>query len=255
MGMVSASNRSRRQEERAGYRSPTDALVALAQLLVAGVDSSRMVREAARATAMTLGADLCEVLRLEAGGEHLSRVASSDENATCDEPSTVPRGVSSIVGYALLCGAPIFSPDLCDERRFGTAGMPRWKGPVSAVAASVPGRGDAFGVLVAYAARIGSFGPHHALSISRTASLLGGALELLDEHEKLRRRAEEAKHHSVVVRETCERAPEHKDYKLTDRQLARIIHERLRKLAKERAISPVRDAPRPNAAAPSSPTP
>lgn len=213
---MSAPDRNEGQGERATDLGPAEAIVALAQLLVTGADCSRMIHEAALATAMALGADRCEILRPEPGGDYLSRAASSDETAACDESDAVPYGVSSVAGYALLCGVPVVSHDLYGELRFGTAGMPRWEGPVSAVAASVPGSGDTFGVLVAYAARAEAFGPRHALSISRTASFLGGALERLDEREELRRRAEEAKLHRGVSRE---HPPEHEGRELTDRQL------------------------------------
>jgi hypothetical protein len=60
-------------------RGPTEALVALAQLVVAGVGFDRLTRETARASAMALSADRCEVLRLASDGDRLLRVASSDE--------------------------------------------------------------------------------------------------------------------------------------------------------------------------------
>ena len=216
---MSAADRNEGQAERASDRGPTEALIALAQLLVAGAGSSRITREAARATSRALDADRCEVLRLESGGEHLSRVAFSDETVSWGEPGSVPRGVSSVAGYALLCGAPVVSEDLREERRFGSEGTPRWEGFVSAVAAPVPRRGDAFGALVAYAARAGAFGPRHALAISRTASFLGGALERLEEHEELRRRAEELEHHRGVHDGVHEYPSDRADHGLTDRQL------------------------------------
>ena len=216
---MSVPDRNEGQEERAADHGPTEALVALAQLLVAGASSSRMTREAARATARALGADRCEILRLEPGGGNLARVASSDETAACDEPGSVPRGVSSVAGYALLCGSPVVSKDLRGERRFGPAGTPRWEGSVSAVAAPVSGRGDAFGALVAYAARAGAFDPCHALAISRTASLLGAALEHLEEHEELRRRADESEYHRSGPDRAHKGLLERTDLELTDRQL------------------------------------
>ena len=168
-----------RPEERTDHRGPAEALVALAQLVVAGADIDRLTRETARATAIALSADRCEVLRLAPDGGRLLRVAASGEGAAPDDTSAVPSGVSSAAGYALLCGAPILSRNLEDERRFGTAGVPPWGSPVSAVAAPVPGRASDFGALVVYAARPGAFDERHTLSAARTASLLGGALERL----------------------------------------------------------------------------
>lgn len=207
-----------RPEEWTDHRGPADALVTLAQLVVSGADFRRLTREATRATARILNADRCEVLRLTPDGERLLPVASSDEDAVQDETSAVPSGVSSAAGYALLCGAPVVSRSLEDERRFGTVGAPRWEGPVSAVAAPIPGRGE-FGALVAYAGRRGAFDERHAVSAARTASLLGGALQRLDEQEEMRHRVEEAERRSGTSAEAGEISPEHGNLGLTDRQL------------------------------------
>jgi GAF domain-containing protein len=173
--VVSATDRP---EERTDHRGPAEVLVTLAQLVVAGADFRRLTREPARATAMALSADRCEVLRLVPDGGRLLRVAVSGEGATPDDDtSAVPSGVSSAAGYALLCGAPILSRNLKEERRFGIAGAPPWGSPVSAVAAPVPGRASDFGALVLYAARPGAFDERHTLSAARTASLLGGAFD------------------------------------------------------------------------------
>lgn len=200
-----------------GLPDSVEPLVVLAQLVVSGADFDRLTHEAACATAVNLEADLCEVLRPTPDGEEFFRVASF-ENGSERETLAVPGGVASVAGYTLLCGTPVFSEDLGKERRFGRAGTPRLDGPVSTVAAPIPGRKDALGVLVAYAARTGAFGPCQALSVSRTASLLGGALERLEEYAELRRMAEEAKHHGVA-RETYEYAPGRGDHGLTERQL------------------------------------
>ena len=216
MGVVDAQARSR--EQPAG-RGPTEALVTLAQLAVDGADFDRLTQEAARATARALGADRCEVLRLTSDDERLLRVATSDEGTVRDEAGAVPCGVSSTAGYALLCEAPVVSENLENERRFGAAGAPPWGGPVSAAAAPIPGRGGNFGALVAYAARAGAFDGGHALSLARAASLLGGALQRLDEREELRRRAEEAERRSGTSDEAGVSLPEPGDLGLTDRQL------------------------------------
>lgn len=208
-----------RTGERTPGRGPTEALVALAQLAVDGAGFQRLTREAARATARALDADRCEVLCLEPDGERLLRVASSGERAARDEAGAVPGGVSSPAGYSLLCEAPVVSEDLENERSFGAAGTPPWDGPVSAAAAPIPGRSGDFGALVAYAARPGAFDGGHAISVARTASLLGGALQRLHEREELRRRAEEAERTSGASAAVGESSPELGDLGLTDRQL------------------------------------
>jgi hypothetical protein len=119
LGVVSGPARAR---GRTGRDCPLEALVVLAQLVVTGTDSRRLTREAPRATAMTLDADLCELLRVSPDGQRFVRVASSDEEAASHEPDGVVGGVSSAAGYALLCGAPVVSGDLRHERRFRDTG-------------------------------------------------------------------------------------------------------------------------------------
>lgn len=168
---------------------PAETLVALAQLVVTGADPRLLIGETVRATARALGAGRCEVLRPEPGGQELLRVASSDDTA-CGESDAVPGGVSSVAGYAMLCGAPVVSQDLREEGRFGDAGAPPWDGPVSAVAAPISAEEGLFSVLVAYATGAGVFEDRDALSVSRIASFLGGAWRHLEEQEELRRLAD-----------------------------------------------------------------
>jgi hypothetical protein len=100
------------------HHGPTEALVALAQLVVAGADFDRLTRETARATAIALSADRCEVLRLASDGDRLLRVAVSDEESVSqDDTSAVPSGVASAAGYTLLCRAPVVSRNLRIYRR------------------------------------------------------------------------------------------------------------------------------------------
>jgi DNA-binding CsgD family transcriptional regulator len=217
VGVVSALRSS---GDRKDHLGPTEALVALAQLVVAGADFDRLTCETARAIALALNADRCEVLRLASDGGRLLRVASSgEESVSQHHTGAVPSGLASAAGYALLCGAPVVSRNLEDERRFGTAGVPSWGSPVSAVAAPVPGGDSDFGALVAYAARSGAFDERHTLSAALTASLLGGALERLNEQQELRRRAEEAERRLGMIEEQGEDPPIRETLRLTDRQM------------------------------------
>jgi DNA-binding CsgD family transcriptional regulator len=135
--------------------------------------------------------------------------------------ATTPHEIAGRGPTPLHSGTPpgVVSENLENERCFGTAGAPSWDGPISATAAPIPGRGSVFGVLVAYAARSDAFDERHAVSTARTASLLGGALQRLDEREELRRRAEEAERRSGTSAEAGEVSPEPGDLGLTDRQL------------------------------------
>ena len=188
--MVEASTAGMGPDEHADHRL-SEAVVTLARLVLTVDDPGGLARETVLAVATALDADRCEVLRPAPGGKRLLRVASCGEDAERGGRDAVPCGVSSVAGYALLCGTPVVTGDLEEERRFGAVGAPRRSGPVSAVAAPFPW-GDGPGVLAAYAARAGAFDARHALSVGRISSLLGGALWRLEEREELRRRAEEA---------------------------------------------------------------
>ena len=199
-------------------RRLSEVLVTLARLVLAGDDTGWLAREAVLAVATALDADRCELLRPAPGGKRLIRVASCGEHAGRGGRDAVPCGVSSAAGYALLCGTPVVSGDLDEEKRFGVAGAPGMSGPVSAVAAPFSWGADS-GVLVAYAMRAGAFDARHALSVGRIASLLGAALRRLEEREELRRRAEESGTRRGRTREDQDDAPGPEDPGLTDRQL------------------------------------
>jgi DNA-binding CsgD family transcriptional regulator len=188
--MVGASATGTGSGERADRRL-SEVLVTLARLVLAGDDTGWLAREAVLTVATALDADRCELLRPAPGGKRLLRVASCGEDAGRGGRDAVPRGISSVAGYALLCGTPVASGNLEEEKRFGVVGAPGRSGPVSAVAAPFSWGTDS-GVLVAYAARAGAFDARHALSVGRIASLLGAALRRLEEREELRRRVEES---------------------------------------------------------------
>ena len=188
--MVEPSAAGTGPDEHADHRL-SEVVVIIARLVLTGDDPGGLARETVLAVATALGADRCEVLRPAPGGKRLLRVASCGEDAGRGGRDAVPCGVSSVAGYALLCGTPVVTGDLEEERRFGAVGAPRRSGPVSAVAAPFPW-GDGPSVLAAYAARAGAFDARHALSVGRISSLLGGALWRLEERQELRCRAEEA---------------------------------------------------------------
>ena len=185
--MVEPSAAGTGPDEHADHRL-SEVVVIIARLVLTGDDPGGLARETVLAVATALGADRCEALRPAPGGKRLLRVASCGEDPGRGGRDAVPCGVSSLAGYALLSGAPVFSEDLERERRFGAAGAPRRGGPVSAVAAPFSSGGDT-GVLVAYAALAGAFDAGHALALGRISSLLGGALWRLEERRNLRRRA------------------------------------------------------------------
>lgn len=205
-------------EERPDRRL-SEVLVTLARLVLAGDDTGWLAHEAVLTVATALDTDRCELLRSAPGGRRLLRVASCGEDPERGGRDAVPCGISSVAGYALLCGTPVVSGDLREEKRFGIAGAPGRNGPVSAVAAPFSWGADS-GVLVAYAARAGAFDARHALPVSRIASLLGAALRRLEEREELRRRVEKS---GTRLGRTFEGhnddAPGPEDPGLTDRQL------------------------------------
>jgi DNA-binding CsgD family transcriptional regulator len=200
-------------------RRLSEVLVTLARLVLAGDDTGWLARESVLAIATALDADRCELLRPAPGHKRLLRVASCGEDAGRGGRDAVPCGVSSVAGYALLCGTPVVSEDLEQEKRFGAAGAPGRSAPVSAVAAPFSWGTDS-GVLVAYAARAGAFDARHALMVGRIASLLGAALRRLEEREELRRRVEGSMTRPGIARQgQGEDAPGPEDPGLTDRQL------------------------------------
>lgn len=199
-------------------RRLSEVVVTLARLVLTGDEPGDLVRETVLAIATALDADRCEVLRPAPGDKHLLRIFYFGEDAARGSRDTLPRGVSSIAGYALLCEAPVVSYDLQEEKRFGSVGAPERDGPVSAVAAPFSWCEDR-GVLVAYALRADAFDSDHALSVGRVASLFGDALQRLKERRDLRLRADEVERCSRPIAGTTENPTGREDSGLTGRQL------------------------------------
>ena len=215
--MVSASSTGTRLNRDLNRRL-SEVVVTLARLVITGDEPADLAHETVLAVATALDADRCEILRPAPGRKRLLRVASCGEDAVRGGQDTLPCGVSSIAGYALLCEAPVFSTNLEKEKRFGPVGAPSGSGPVSAVAAPLSWCEDR-GVLVAYAARYEAFDSGHALSVGRVASLFGDALQRLREHRDLVFRAEETERCSRPSAGTVENPAERANLALTGRQL------------------------------------
>lgn len=199
--------------------SLSEVVVTLARLVLTGDEPGDLACETVLPVATALDAYQCEILRPVPGGKRLLRVASCGEDATCGgRGDTLPRGVSSIAGYTLLCGAPVVSGNLQEEKRFGSVGAPGRDGPVSTVAAPFSWHEER-GVLVAYAARVDAFDSNQALSLGRVASLFGDALQRLEERRDLRLKVEETEIRSQSAAETSKEPAEREDLGLTGRQL------------------------------------
>lgn len=196
----------------------SEVVVTLARLVLTGDEPGDLARETVLAVAKALDADRCEILRPAPGGKHLLRVASCGEQAAQDDRNTLPCGISSIAGYALLYEVPVVSGNLQEEKRFGAMGAPGGDGPVSAVAAPFSWCDDC-GVLVAYAVRTDAFDSNHALSVGRIASLFGDALQRLQERRDLSLKAEEVERHSQSGVERGENPIGREDLGLSGRQL------------------------------------
>ncbi len=215
--MVDASSMGTKPDRVLDHRL-SEVVVTLARLVLSGDEPEDLARETVLAVATALDADRCEILRPAPGRKRLLRVSSCGEDAVRGGRDTLPCGVSSIAGYALLCEAPVFSTNLEEEKRFGPVGAPSGSGPVSAVAAPLSWCEDR-GVLVAYAVRDGAFDSGHALSVGRIASLFGDALQRLHECRELRLKAEEAERRCYPTTKTAESSTEHANLDLTGRQL------------------------------------
>ena len=215
--MVGASSTGTKLDQDLDRRL-SEVVVTLARLVITGDEPGDLAHETVLAVATALDADRCEILRPAPGRKRLLRVASYGEDAARRGRDTLPCGVSSIAGYALLCEAPVFSTNLEEEKRFGPVGAPSGSGPVSAVAAPLSWCEDR-GVLVAYAARDDAFDSEHALSVGWVASLLGRALQRLQERRDLRRKVEEAERRCRPAAGTTENPTGRANLGLTGRQL------------------------------------
>ncbi|MDZ7620566.1 MAG: GAF domain-containing protein, partial [Patescibacteria group bacterium] len=133
-----------------------EAIVALGRRAVAPPALSILLQDAAALLAEMFDSEFSGVAEvLPDGGtlrHHLTSRDEAGDSTPCDHQETVVGGGLSLPGYAIEAAHPVVVADLGQEHRFTDLFLRR-HGIVSAVAAPLRLRGEAFGALGAYSTR------------------------------------------------------------------------------------------------------
>jgi PAS domain S-box-containing protein len=202
---------ARELEVRAGQQASA---VALGQRALAGPDIDTLLDDAAQTLCSTLGANLCQVLELDAEGLLLRAAVGGDRNLVGRPAGTVTA--DSLAGYALRTRAPVVIDDLQAETRFRATSLPGAPGAVSGVTVVIPTRAQPYGLLSVYTTAARTFTRDDVNFLQSIANILAAALE------RTRADAERA---DLLQRERAARTDAEAASRAKDEFLAMLGHE------------------------------
>ena len=152
-----------------------------------GVDTGRLMREAARSAAGELELPCACVLSIEPGGA-LVPIAGVGLPAAASERSIDASGATP-AGRALRTRGPVIVRDWQRESRFTTPALQRELGARSSLAVPIEGRAGPVGVVEAHAQETGAFEREDVNFVHSLANVLADALERRATEEEIRHRA------------------------------------------------------------------
>jgi PAS domain S-box-containing protein len=160
------SNRAAQQAE----------LANLGQRALAGMALPELFDEVTRVVSRTLGAQFCEVLELEPGGQTLRLTAGQGWQPGRVGAETVSSGGRSMAGFTLLSDEPVVVDDLARETRFQPPALLSEHAVVSGVTSIIRGGDGPWGVLGVFTPERREFGPDDANFLQSVANVLADAI-------------------------------------------------------------------------------
>ncbi|MGZ6565381.1 MAG: PAS domain-containing protein [Solirubrobacteraceae bacterium] len=137
-----------------------------------------LMDDAVALVARTLEVEMCTVGEVQPGGQGIAWRAVfgwSDDAIAHAAPS--PADARSLVGYALHAREPVISEDVPVDERFHISRVFAAQHPVSAMAVTIPGERQTFGVLTAASSQRRKFGSEDVDFIKSVANVIGAAVE------------------------------------------------------------------------------
>ena len=171
------SGQQRLQRELRNRLRQQEVVAELGRSALLGGDLNRLLQDATRMVAETLGTEFCKVLELLPDGQSLLLRTGVGWKAELFGRATIPAGTGSQAGYALLSGEPVVVDDFRTESRFEVLPLLHELGIVSGVSVIIRGRERSFGVLGIHTARQRRFSPDDVSFLLSVANLLAAAME------------------------------------------------------------------------------
>jgi PAS domain S-box-containing protein len=171
------SGQQRLQRDLRNQVRQQEVVAELGRSALLGGDLTRLLEEATRTVAETLGTEFCKVLELLPDGQSLLLRTGVGWKAELFGRATVPAGTDSHAGYALLAGEPVVVDDYRAESRFKVMPLLHEMGIVSGVSVIIRGRELSFGILEVHTVRQRSFSLDELNFLRSVANVLAAAVE------------------------------------------------------------------------------
>ncbi len=178
-------------------------------------DLERILGEATRVAAATLGVGHCKLLELLPGHDAMVLRAGIGWREGLVGTREVSAGKGSQSGYTILSGKPVIVPDLDRERRFTPSRLLTEHSIVSGLSVIVHGHQGPFGVLAVHAQQRRSFTADDVHFLQSVANVVGTALERREAEEEL----DEHRRHleTLVLKRTTQLEKSHERLRLAER--------------------------------------
>ncbi len=165
-----AALETRERQQAAVARLGRDALVER--------DLQAILDAAARTVAQTLDVELCKLLELAPGGEHLVLRAGLGWRRGVVGKATEPTGEGSQAGYALASSEPVVTEDLSAETRFEAPALLAEHGAVSGMTCIIwKADGRPYGVMGAHTKSRRAFSRDDVNFLQAIANVVGAAIQ------------------------------------------------------------------------------
>ena len=165
------------------------AVAALGRFALEEQDLEAVMDRVAETVAATLGLELCEVLQITPRGTALRLVAGVGWPDGLVRRALVPVGPATQIGYTLEQEAPVVTPDVGEEQRFGFPSAFAEAGARAGITVPIVGGAGVWGVLGAHARAARAFAPDEADFLRAVANVISSAVDRSRVDEEVRHRA------------------------------------------------------------------
>jgi len=166
----------KRAEHELKLRSQQSALADLSRQALQGGDIDLLLSAVTMCVVNILNLDFCEVLALQADGQHLQQQAGVGWQTGTAEQTGTEVSRDAQVTYTLQADAPVVVENFQTETRFPHASRLRAHAIISGISLSIPGRAAPYGVFGAYSRHPHNFATYEVDFIQAVANLIGVAI-------------------------------------------------------------------------------
>jgi PAS domain S-box-containing protein len=149
----------------------------LGQQALANQEFKQLMNQAAQLAASGLGVEYCKILELSPDqSSFLLRAGVGWQDGLVGQV-TIPTGIDSQSGYALMSKEPVIVEDLNQEKRFSSSSLLESHNIVSGISVMIQGKQRAYGTLCAHSTSKRAFSQDDIYFLQSIANILAVAVE------------------------------------------------------------------------------